>query len=137
MQSKPDGKYMFVGHVVDHFSKFHVLFPLRSKYAVEVAKNLKVRVFSYFGLPKILHSDNGREFVNDLIKSLLILWPGESNMINGSPGHSQSQGLVEQGNHSVELMISARENDEGTTTWSKWLPEIQCKQWFSPEISAG
>ena len=97
MQSKPDGSYNYIGHVVDHFSKYHVLFPLEQKSASETVLNLIRKVFSYFGLPAILHSDNGKEFVNDLIKATMVLWPGECQLINGSPGHSQSQGLVEQG----------------------------------------
>ena len=40
---------------------------MKSKQAKEVVHGLKERVFSVFGLPYILHSDNEREFLNDLI----------------------------------------------------------------------
>ena len=96
MQSKPDGQYRYICHAVDHFSKFHVIFPLVSKEARVVANGIKIHVFSYFGLPKIIHSDNGSEFVND-ITALVMLWPGKASFTNAAPGHSQSQGLVEQG----------------------------------------
>jgi len=39
----------YIGHVVDHFSKFHILLPLKSKSAVEVACNIEEHVFAYFG----------------------------------------------------------------------------------------
>ena len=127
MQSKPDGQYRYICHAVDHFSKFHVIFPLVSKEAWVVANGIKIHVFSYFGLPKIIHSDNGSEFVNDIIAALVMLWPGKASFINGAPGHSQSQGLVEQGNNSIENFISAREQEEHKCCWASWLPEIQCK----------
>ena len=49
-------------------------------------------VFPYIGLPKILQSDNGREFVNELVKECLCLWPGEVVIINGRPRHSPIAG---------------------------------------------
>ena len=40
---------------------------MKSKQAKEVVLGLKERVFKVFGLPCILHSDNGREFANILL----------------------------------------------------------------------
>ena len=40
---------------------------MKSKQAKEVVLGLKERMFKVFGLPCILHSDNGREFANNLI----------------------------------------------------------------------
>ena len=54
-------------HIVDHWSKFHLALPTTSKSAVDVAHVLQKHVFPVFGLPNILHSDNGCEFVNKLI----------------------------------------------------------------------
>lgn len=127
MQSSPDSEYRFIGHMVDHFSKFHIIFPMKSKTAKETTKNIVDKFFSIFGTPTILQSDNGTEFVNDVLKCMRVIWPGKCDIINGRPGHSQSQGLVEQGNNTIQWMINARERDEGTNEWSNWLPEIQCK----------
>ena len=88
-------------------------------------------MFSYFGLPKIIHSDNGSEFLNSVIAALVVLWPGKAEFINGGPGHSQSQGLVEQGNNSIENYINAREQEELNCCWSLWLPEIRYKKYLS------
>ena len=108
MQTKPDPPYHFIGHVVNHFTKFRVLFPLENKSANEVAKHLIEKVFSLFGLSIILHSGNGTEFVNEIIQATVLLWSGKCSLVNGNPGHSKSQGLVEQGNRTVEFIISAR-----------------------------
>ena len=100
------------------------------KSAVEVAMGLVTRVFPYLGLPKILHSDNGREFVNAIVMECLSLWSGEVVIINGRPRHSQSQGLVEKGNHLVELQLQAMKAEQASKNvfpWSEWLPRVQCK----------
>jgi hypothetical protein len=50
-----DGKeYKWIAYVEDHFSKYLIIWPQEHKTAKEIAENLKVRVFSYFGLPDIL-----------------------------------------------------------------------------------
>ena len=84
--------------MVDHFSKFHLLFPPKTKSSEEVTQDLIGRVFNAFGLPSVLHSDNGSEFVSEILNSTSIIWPGTCKIVNGSPGHSQSQSLVEQPN---------------------------------------
>ena len=73
------------------------------KSAVEVSNGLIERVFCIFVLLSILHSDN------DVIKSTTALWPETLKRVNGISGYSQSQGLVEQGNRTIELMISVQE----------------------------
>ena len=129
MRHCPDGTYKWIGHYMDHWSKFHVLFALCQKSAAEVALNLQNQVFSYLGTPKILHSDNGREFVNAIVASLCKEWPGEVTIVNGRPRNPNCQGLVEQGNGTVEKMLGVRllESDTDTPPWSEWLPVIQCK----------
>lgn len=73
MQQRRDEQFKFLGHAVDHFSKFRVIFALKTKEATEVAQNLNEKVFSVFGLPSILHSDNGKEFVNFVIKATIAI----------------------------------------------------------------
>ena len=104
------------------------MWPLMRNSAVEVAVGLTTKVFPYLGLPKILQSDNGREFVNEIVKETLTLWPGQVVIINGRPRHSQSQGLVEKGNHCVEMQIQAMKQEwsgTGNAPWTDWLPRIQ------------
>jgi hypothetical protein len=50
----------------DHFTKFIQLRPLRAKSSLEVA-NALFDIFSIFGVPLILQSDNGREFRNQVV----------------------------------------------------------------------
>ena len=127
MRHSPDGPYNWIGHFMDHFSKYHVLFPLEDKSGPRVARMLLQQVLCYFGLPYIVQSDNGREFVNSVLEGLLDIWPGETQIINGRPRHPASQGLVEQGNYTLELMLAARKESTGENRWASWLPDFQCK----------
>ena len=75
LRKLPDSDYQYIGHCVDHFTKYHILFAMKTKQAAEVASNLVNKVFAYFGLPIILHSDNGKEFVADIIVKVVEKWP--------------------------------------------------------------
>ena len=83
MQHAPDGDYKYIGHFIDHFTKYNVLFPLKTKEKGEVAVLLEERVLGYMGAPRIFHSDNGREFVNELLQKLLeVRQTADSNLLN-------------------------------------------------------
>ena len=47
------------------------------KSGAEVALNLQNHVFLFVGVPKILHSDNGQEFVNRIVEHVVEQWPGD------------------------------------------------------------
>ena len=86
-----------------------------------------MHVFRYFGLPYIIHSDRGREFVNDTITSVVKEWTGSCKIVHGKPRSPWVQGLVERTNACVEDMISTKQTDLNCNEWASWLPEIQCK----------
>jgi hypothetical protein len=80
MRTRPDandnGKtYRWILQLKDHFSKFCWAKPLEHKQADEVY-NCTREIFFLFGAPHILQSDNGREFVNQLINGLERDFPG-------------------------------------------------------------
>ena len=74
MQSLPDGELKWILNAQDHLTKFCHLRPLKAKTAKEVALCL-YEIFCRFGAPVVLYSDNGKEFRNELITSLQLLWP--------------------------------------------------------------
>lgn len=69
--------YSWIAHVEDHFSKYHVIWPQQHKCAEEVTMGLKRHVIAYFGLPRILQTDNGTEFKNELMRKLIEEWEGK------------------------------------------------------------
>lgn len=66
-QSIKDGEFKYVLHIQFHFTKFSILRPMKSKTAEETASLLLETLFD-FGCPIIIQSDNGREFVNQVLK---------------------------------------------------------------------
>ena len=86
-----------------------------------------------------LPSDNGREFVNEIVRDVTESWPGQVTIINGRPRNPRCQGLVEQGNHTVEKLLGARLHDSDCgdfPSWTEWLPLIQCKFSYIEHYSA-
>ena len=77
---------------------------LQRKSAFEVVAHLN-EIFGTFGAPRILQSDNGREFVNNVVRNLLNFWP-DCKVVHGRPSHSQSQGSVERSNLDIQVLTN-------------------------------
>lgn len=122
-QSLPDQNYKWILNYQDHSTKFLFLRPLQSKRAEEVARQL-LSIFLLIGAPKILQSDNGREFCNHIIEELKSMWP-ECLIVHGRPRHPQSQGSVERSNQDVEHMIRAWMKDNNSKQWSVGIEFVQ------------
>ena len=129
MRHLPDGQYKWIFHGVDHWSKFNFVYPIERKSALCVSNVLESHVFPYFGVPRILQSDNGREFINSVIEQLLRTWGNKTQMISGRPRHPQSQGAVERAHSTLQRKLQAEIYRVGTKKpeWSKFLPYITCK----------
>ena len=96
MTHLPHGDYKWIPHVVDHWSKFQFIYPLTCKTAADVANALHKWVVPVMGLPSVLQSDNGSEFINSVIEELVAAWPGQVQLVSGHSRHLQSQGTDDQ-----------------------------------------
>uniref|UniRef100_A0A2S2QZI3 KRAB-A domain-containing protein 2 n=1 Tax=Sipha flava TaxID=143950 RepID=A0A2S2QZI3_9HEMI len=123
IQSQPDAQFRFILNYQNHLTKFVLLRPLQTKRAEEVASHV-LDIFLTFGAPVLLHSDNGREFVNNVITDLTALWP-ELKIVHGKPRHSQSQGSIERANQDVEQILASWMTDSKSTNWSIGLKFVQ------------
>lgn len=123
LQTNPDGNYKFILVYQDHLTKFVILRALQTKRAAEVAYHL-LDIFTTFGAPNILHSDNGREFCNHIIENVYSMWP-DVKIVHGKPRHSQSQGSVERANQDIENMLSTWMETNQLQKWSEGLKFIQ------------
>lgn len=83
-----------------------------------------LNIFTIFGAPSILQSDNGREFANNVVKEVRAMWP-ELKIVHGKTRHSQSQGSVERANQAIENMLCTWLESNETTKWSEGLHFIQ------------
>lgn len=123
LQSHSDGDYKFIMVYQDHLTKFVQLRPLKTKRAEEVAYHL-LQIFLIFGAPAILHSDNGREFSNQVISELCAMWK-DVKIVHGKPRHSQTQGSVERANQDIQNMLTAWMHDNDSNKWSEGLSFVQ------------
>jgi len=105
MEFAPDSSYVQILNYQDHFMKFLVLRPLKSKRASEVAYNL-TDIFTLIGVPCILQSDSGQEFVALVVYKLKRMWP-HLRIVHRRVRHPQSQGSVKQSNQDVKQMLIA------------------------------
>ena len=60
----------FILSVIDHLTRFVIMIPIKDRAARTIVRHLIERVFSVFGPPEPLHSDQGKEFENELVKEL-------------------------------------------------------------------
>ena len=91
---------------MDYWSKYRVTFPLMNKAAAEIVLCLQ-NAFSYLGTPKTLHSNNGREFVNEVVYNLS-LQTGQEKLLALMGGPLSSQWKISQSN--VTMGVIANRN---------------------------
>ena len=133
-------KCKYILSVMDVFSRFVWLRPIKNKSAEEVAKHLS-NIFVEFGNPKVIRHDRCREFDGD-VKRLLSNLNIKKN-IKSRPYHPQSQGKAERMHKSLKMKIAydfANANPCGIN-WAKQLSEYrrllnndpkECLGWRSP-----
>nr|XP_034194771.1 KRAB-A domain-containing protein 2-like [Osmia lignaria] len=113
LQPHRDDDYKFTLVYQDHLTKFVQLRPLKTKTAKECHL---LHIFLTFGAPAILHSDNGREFINRFVSELCAMWK-DIKKVHGKPHHSRIQGSVERANQDIQNMLTAWMNDNDSKKW--------------------
>jgi transposase InsO family protein len=88
--------------VVDVFTGFAVLTPLKSTSTDDIARALW-HIISMFGLPKIIQSDNGPEFVSEIMRALVKVTGVDHRLI--SPYNPRADGKVERTIGTVSMII--------------------------------
>ena len=116
----PDG-YRYILVITDYFSKWTEAFPIKDKCADTVADVLVDKIILCFGMPLVIHSDQGREFENGLMKSLCTLLGCAKTRTE--PYHTESDGMVERFNRMCLMMLSMFVNDR-RDNWNELLPFV-------------
>lgn len=129
MTSTPDGLYVWICHMEDHFSKFHMLFSMKNKEAATVARKVH-HWLAILGIFEILQSDNGTEFKGICLE---LMRRYGVRVINGRPRTPRTQGLVEQANGTVKTRIAAWKRTHGSTHWADAL-EVCNSFFFLPNL---
>lgn len=121
MRTNPEGEYVWILHLKDHFSKSSMLYTLTSKIASEITFCINFFV-RHLGVPGILQCDNGRDFK---VALLLFLKKHNIKLINGRPRTPPTQRLVEQANSVVKDKIAKWQAVNCTGYWADSLTEIR------------
>jgi len=115
--------YRYILVLTCTFSRFTMLFPLKSLTAVEAAHALLFHI-GIFGAPAEISSDGGSQLVNETIDELLRLTGTEHDI--SIPYSSQRNAIVERRNKEVGNLLRAIIHANNTTDdWHIRLPFVQ------------
>ena len=81
------------------------------------------KIFCQFGPPRLLHTDNGKEFDNKKVSELCAQW--EVKIVHGLPRKSSTQGSVERSNQCVENIALTHASFFKRTDWAENLDIFQ------------
>ena len=96
--------------VVDYYSKFFEITSLETTSSNHVINALK-KIFSRYGIPQLLFTDNGPQFTAEEFRSFIKEWDFDHD--TSSPHYPQSNGLVERKIQTVKKTLKkAFKSDE-------------------------
>ena len=125
-------RYVLV--MVDCFTRWTEAFPLPDKTAQSVADAFFNQVICRFGMPSVIHSDQGREFENKIMQELCLL--GGAHKTRTTPYHPKSDGMVERFNRTL-LMMLAMFAGKNRDDWDDLLPAVMMAYRSSVHESTG
>ncbi|CAG2249596.1 unnamed protein product [Mytilus edulis] len=96
-------------------------FPMENMEASTVANIIVTEIICRFGVPTLIHSDQGRQFESELFSEMCNLL--QISKTRTTPYHPQSDGMVERFNSTLVKMLIAYV-DEHHTNWDQLLPYV-------------
>jgi hypothetical protein len=117
--NSPDGtQYTYVLVMIDYFTKWVNAVPLVNKEAATVAEGIFQGWYLQYGLPVAIHTDQGSEFTNDLLKHLNKRAGVDSQFT--TPYNPAANGEVERVNRTLIDCLSCYVQDN-PSLWHKHL----------------
>ena len=117
--SKWNKGYRYLLMVIDVFSKFGWIVPLKDKTGKTVANAFK-KIFKEKRIPKFLWTDKGKEFYNKNTKSLL----DQHNIKLYSTENEEKSSVVERWNRTIKNKMWKQFTKQSSTQYLDMLPEI-------------
>lgn len=126
--------HRYILAVIDYFSKFPVLIPLRHVDAETVARKVCHQWIALFGAPQVIHSDRGTNFESQVFKEQCALFGVKKTRT--CPYYPQADGLVERLFRTIKPLISATVRDRGIA-WCEALPLVEMALRSTVQASTG
>ena len=114
--------FRYVLGIVDHFSKYLVLVPLRTIDARAVSTALWKEWITKFGCPEILFSDSGKVFTSEMIANICAAC--KIGKLFSAPYHQQANGLIERVFKTIKPMIVMMSRQQGKC-WDEVIPTVE------------
>lgn len=108
--------------VVDEYTKFAIFLHTKDETGKTTAQKLINEVFLRYGFPSSIHSDNGRAFVNRVMKSLRETF--KIKHTTTLPHNPQGNATCERMNQTLLNMLGTLKTDE-KANWKKHLLTVQ------------
>ena len=107
--------------ITDVFSRYVEALPLPDQKTETIADALVNKYFCKYGVCEELHTDNGRNFVSNLMKEVAKLY--NITKITGSSYHPSTQGLVEKNNRMI-LDTLKQYTQTQVRIWADLIPHV-------------
>ena len=120
---KSSAGYQYIWVATDAFTKYAITAPLYNKAAATVAATFVDKWITRFTAPKVIVTDNGKEFKNKLAEALETKLGIKHSFT--SPYHPQTNSSAESYNRSIIKYMKTVLDDSRTTEWHKWLPAME------------
>lgn len=111
---------MYIVVISDYYTKWTESHPMPNMEASTVA-NIITQVVTRFGIPSVIHSDQGGQFESQLFTEMCSLL--QIQKTRTTPYHPKSDGMVERFNKTLATMLTGYVN-EYHSNWDILLPYV-------------
>lgn len=118
--SKAKNTIIFI--CLDHFTKYLFLKAFRAATSANVIQYFQTEIFPSYGVPRYLHSDNGRQFVSKDMQEFLALY--DITHIKTGFYAPQSNASERANREIITKLRCFLEDHKDHTDWDKYIPQI-------------